>query len=165
MTMQKIIVLLALGTMLIACQGSTEQADVAEPVKRDVNQGGVPDSILMPITEANNQIQRYHESVNLGNGDTTTKTAFMLDANVLRNYLNNDTSIAKLSVYLAEKITSDGSKEMNLIYIGAIDSSGIYVEKAYTKTPGDRQQYLLNHVMPCPECVDRMKIHQPPHGQ
>lgn len=166
--MQKTFLLLALAAILASCQGNTDKTNAGPEaatgdmaVQRDENQGGVPDSILITMEHANNQITRYHKYVHLGDGDSTTKTAFMLDAVSLKNYLNNNPDIVKLNVYLAQ---TGNPREMNLVYIGAVDSAGMYVERAYTKHPGDTQQYMLNHSFPCPTCDDRIKLHTPPSG-
>jgi hypothetical protein len=92
----------------------------------------------------------------------------MLNANALREYLNNNPDIRTLNVYLSKNEPGPMlSNSMNLTYIGAIDSLGendttYNVERPYFKD-GDSTPYFLNHSFPCPTCVDRIEAYTAPN--
>lgn len=128
---------------------------VAEPAGSKTRDIPGIDAILILESEANDKIQRYHKSIGLKNNNNQN-VSFMLDANLLRAYLDQNTNISKLDVYLAQE--SDG--KMTLVYVGGKDSSGYVVEVPYYK-PNQTAKYVFDHAMPCPTCA-RIGIHTPP---
>lgn len=121
---------------------------------------------------ADTLIQRYHDTLvaranackdpkapKITFDDLAPKTSFMIDANMLRDYLNDSAHITKLDVYIAQHSTTD---ELRIVLVGAVDSIGndgftYNVEKPIHKE-GDNHNYVLDHTVPCPTCQERIAI-------
>ncbi|MCB9044664.1 MAG: hypothetical protein H6550_00860 [Chitinophagales bacterium] len=172
---QTLIALLAL-LMLASCEQKAEETGNASKTSADntIKEGEEPSyySFTETRTAADTLIQRYHDTLvaraNACNGpddpkitfkDLAPKTSFMINANMLRDYLNDSTNVTMLNVYIAQKNTTD---ELKIIFIGAVDSVGtdgdtFYVEKAIHKA-SDNNNYVLDHTLPCPKCEERIAI-------
>jgi hypothetical protein len=167
--MKQTLLWLAVATTLASC-GSDQgkNSDTTDSTATHVNiampsgDGSQPDygNTLIAIHEANTWIQNYHHFVHFDD-DTTQVLSFMLDARKLKDYLNSDTALEKLDIYLAR--TSAGRDgEMRLVYIGAKNvgtaDHPVYKETAITV---GTNEYMLDHGIPCPHC-ERDPLHQPP---
>jgi hypothetical protein len=125
--------------------------------------GGQPvdyGNTLISLTEANTWIDNYHNYVDFKN-DSTQALSFMLNARKLKEYLNSDSSLEKLDIYLAR--TGRGANgQMRLVYVGA-RNVGTADSPIYQEIPiiVDGAENMLDHAIPCPTC-DRDPLHTPP---
>jgi hypothetical protein len=80
--------------------------------------------------------------------------SFMLDANILRNYVISDTTIKYLDVYMGLN-NSGFPPKIAILYVPAqqpvpgIDS---FVERPFTYRSKPNQQYIFDRCIPCPTC-------------
>lgn len=151
--MKNRLLLLAATAILASCGRGNENAKPNEgDPPAQIDYGHTP----IALQEANKVIQNYHNYAD-SIGDTPRVFAFMLEADKLRTYLNSDSSLVKLDVYLAR--TDAG--EMKLVYIGA-RNTGTADNPMYTEIPyiKDGEQYMFDHGIPCPTC-DRDPLHHP----
>ncbi len=164
--MKQILLWLAAAATLASC--GSEQGKNPEKADRTVinmampsGDGSQPDygNALIAIHEANILIDNYHQFVHFAE-DTTQNVSFMLEAKKLRDYLNSDTTMEKLDIYLA-RTSPDSSGQMRLVYIGAWNvgtaDSPMYKETAITE---GGMEYMLDHGIPCPHC-NREPLHHP----
>lgn len=154
--MQKTLSVLLFATALILTSCSQPAADNSN-TKHDHNTAAALDSTdVVPLDSANVWIRNYHRA--LGSADQPMiGLSFMLDANVLREYLQEHAEVAKLDVYLAKP----NDTTITVVYIPAVaetlGDSVVYKENPVT-VPGLPGEYALDHALPCPVCVDRIKI-------
>ena len=156
--MKKLLLLLSSFLMFASCSqpnGAGNSILGCPPV-----QIGLIDASCMPLDTAKAMIKRYDDSTKSKDsivlpGQMPRRMTFMLNASAIRQYLNKDTSIGKLDVYLT--MTDSG---MSAVYIGAVDSLGEWVEHPYYKSndPGHLAPMVLDLTLPCPVC-DKLGIH------
>jgi hypothetical protein len=152
--MQKTLLVLAITAIFASCtQPKGETAGNGKPTS---NVDQLDSNDVVPLDTADAWIQNYHKALR-ANGQPEIGLSFMLDANVLRQYLTDNPDVAKLDVYLAKP----NDTAMTVVYIPAVQvvqgDSVVYEEHPVT-LPGLSGQYALDHVMPCPICADRIKI-------
>lgn len=166
--MKQALLLGLIAFCLASCgQGSEDAAkkgDYAVPEGGDGGEHHVDyNGTLISLTEANNLIDNYHHYVDARH-DSTQALSFMLDANMLREYLNSDSSLEKLDIYLA-RTNRDADGQMRLVYIGARNISTTDTPM-YKEIPIviDGAENMLDHALPCPKC-DRDRLHYPNTNQ
>lgn len=168
-----------LAILAIVLFASCEQTPNAEKGGDDmVMEHGEPkpdphsiDSFKISTSTADTRINRYHkylvqDSIAKGGAPhlkfddikASVQTSFMLDAKMLRTYLNDSTNVEMLDVYLAQ----EGDGKLTLIYIGAKKKSDDKYEELPIEIEG--KKYMLDRAMPCPVCDDRIKLYHPPSG-
>jgi hypothetical protein len=108
---------------------------------------------LIPLTTAQNEITRFHKLwlKDLKHNIDSSNLSFMVDADMLRNYLTANPDIKKLDFYLAQK----SDKRLNLVFTGAAlvpGSETTYREVVYTKAGDSSTHYVMDRVLPCPTC-------------
>ena len=153
--MQKtLLVLLLAATVIIAsCSQSKDNGNTKPHHDTAV---ALDSNDVVPLDSANAWIQNYHRALR-SSDQPMIGLSFMLDANVLRQYLNDNPDIAKLDVYMARP----NDTAITVVYIPAVaipqGDSVVYEEHPVT-LPGMPGEYALDHALPCPVCADRIKI-------
>lgn len=117
---------------------------------------GLISNAMMDTATANRILQRWHKYVRTSLKDDTDRLAFMIDANILRNYILNNAAVTYLIINVAESDLQDVHK-MTLTYVGAQPdpTNGNKLTELPFTIQGDptNTQYIFEHVSPCPTCV------------
>lgn len=177
---QTIIALMAVA-LLASCEQKAEEATTENNVATTMNKEGEPpiyESLYISEAEGNQLITNYHEflksevqktlpkrdTVNFDSLKSNKNLSFMLDAKKLKAFLDSNTHIKTLDIYLARTSANDDGK-MTLVYVGAKDSTGSDGEKIHVELvqyrvddPGHTDPQVMDNVYPCPTC-DRDRIH------
>lgn len=159
----KQVLLLGLTAFCLASCGRGAGDEAAKKENYALPEGGEHHidygNTLISLTDANNLIDNYHNYVDARH-DSTQALSFMLDANMLREYLNSDSSLEKLDIYLA-RTNREPDGQMRLVYIGARNVSTTD-SPMYEEIPIviDGAENMLDHALPCPKC-DRERLHHP----
>lgn len=160
--------LMAMTALLIfaACEQKADETKTTEDVTEvQDNAGQSFQDLLIPEDEGNTMIQRYHDYLINDMGVPRENLhekhlSFILNANALRSVLNSHQNYTDMVMYLA----MDEQNKLTLVYVGAErDSMNIIVEQPIVDE--ENNNYVMDHVIPCPTCDRSNKIHNPASGE
>jgi hypothetical protein len=110
------------------------------------------DTYLVSVDDASFMIGRYRRFLKdtLHQDPDSSQLSFMLDARILREYLNANHDIVKLDMYLA----MNSGDSLTLIYTGAEYEEGdtSYREVVIRKPGIENVHFVMDRAMPCPKC-------------
>lgn len=157
--MKRTIFALVMIAVFASCeQGGTKTANKGKEAPADLNAVAIPLSVADSLigNYHNYRLHQLHDSVeteaSLGH------SAFMLNANALREYLDQHPDYVTLNVYLAKSSSTPVDTDFTLVYIGARDSAGVNVEQPLMLPDHPDQTYMMDRSMPCPKC-DRIRLY------